>query len=70
MYFTYSYGYSSSTYPRNLMRYTVYIYIWYILPSNIMEMIQDKEADCDIFATLPDMTGLKNDSFTCQILSI
>lgn len=35
-----------------------------------MEMIQDKEADCDIFATLPDMTGLKNDSFTCQILSI
>ncbi|RGB40255.1 hypothetical protein C1646_688120 [Rhizophagus diaphanus] len=31
-------------------------------------MIQNKEADCNIFATVTDMTELKDDFFTCQIL--
>ncbi|PKC15387.1 hypothetical protein RhiirA5_486183 [Rhizophagus irregularis] len=38
------------------------------LPLNILKMIQNKEADCNIFATVTDMTELKDDFFTCQVL--
>ncbi|RIA86222.1 hypothetical protein C1645_829602 [Glomus cerebriforme] len=38
------------------------------IPLNISKMIQNKDADCSIFATVIDMTESKNDFFTCQIL--
>jgi hypothetical protein len=38
------------------------------IPQNILTMIQNKEADCNIFATVTDMTELKDDFFTCQVL--
>ncbi|PKK63268.1 hypothetical protein RhiirC2_855120 [Rhizophagus irregularis] len=38
------------------------------IPENVLKMIQNKDADCNIFATVTDMTELKNDFFTCQVL--
>ncbi|PKC13542.1 hypothetical protein RhiirA5_496063 [Rhizophagus irregularis] len=38
------------------------------IPENVLNMIQNKDADCNIFATVTDMTELKNDFFTCQVL--
>ncbi|PKY51493.1 hypothetical protein RhiirA4_468570 [Rhizophagus irregularis] len=37
------------------------------MPSNILEIIQNKE-ECNIFATVSDMSKLSNDIFTCQVL--
>ncbi|PKY55765.1 hypothetical protein RhiirA4_548892 [Rhizophagus irregularis] len=39
-----------------------------VIPSDILNIIQNKEADCNIFATVIDMTESKNDFFTCQVL--
>lgn len=38
-----------------------------IMPSNVSKIIQNKEADCNIFATVVDITESKNDFFTCQV---
>uniref|UniRef100_U9SKG3 DUF7431 domain-containing protein n=1 Tax=Rhizophagus irregularis (strain DAOM 181602 / DAOM 197198 / MUCL 43194) TaxID=747089 RepID=U9SKG3_RHIID len=39
------------------------------IPQNILEIIQDREADCDIFASVFDNNeNSKNDFFDCQIL--
>ncbi|RIA91140.1 hypothetical protein C1645_848209 [Glomus cerebriforme] len=38
------------------------------IPTNISEILQNKEADCDIFATVIDTEDSKNDFFNCQIL--
>ncbi|PKY59106.1 hypothetical protein RhiirA4_412322, partial [Rhizophagus irregularis] len=41
------------------------------MPSNIMRVIQNKATDCNIFATIIDMTESaesKDDFFTCQVL--
>ncbi|GBC01723.1 hypothetical protein RclHR1_04300005 [Rhizophagus clarus] len=38
------------------------------LPRNILNVIQNKEADCDIFATVIDTEDSKNIFFNCQIL--
>ncbi|CAB4474380.1 unnamed protein product [Rhizophagus irregularis] len=38
------------------------------IPENVLKMIQNKDADCNIFATVTDMTELNNDFFTCQVL--
>ncbi|GBB87408.1 hypothetical protein RclHR1_13880003 [Rhizophagus clarus] len=38
------------------------------VPTNISKIIQSEEADCNIFATVVDMTKSKNDFFTCQVL--
>ncbi|GBC04286.1 hypothetical protein RclHR1_00560013 [Rhizophagus clarus] len=40
-----------------------------VIPPNILNTIQNKEADCNIFATVIDITESKNDFFTCQILN-
>lgn len=37
------------------------------IPQNILKMVIDREADCNIFVTVIDMTELKNDFFTCQV---
>ncbi|RGB40262.1 hypothetical protein C1646_688135 [Rhizophagus diaphanus] len=38
------------------------------IPSNIMKVIQNEGTDCNIFATVIDMTVSNNDFFTCQVL--
>ncbi|EXX68660.1 hypothetical protein RirG_103140 [Rhizophagus irregularis DAOM 197198w] len=38
------------------------------LPRNILDIIQNEEADCDIFATVVDTEDSKNIFFNCQIL--
>jgi hypothetical protein len=38
------------------------------IPSNISNIIQNKEADCNIFATVSDLSESKDDFFTCQVL--
>jgi hypothetical protein len=38
------------------------------IPSDILNIIQNKEADCNIFATVVDMKESKDDFFTCQVL--
>ncbi|GBC04281.1 hypothetical protein RclHR1_00560008 [Rhizophagus clarus] len=38
------------------------------IPQNILKMIHNKDAECNIFATVTDMTELKKDLFTCQVL--
>jgi hypothetical protein len=38
------------------------------LPRNILDVIQNEEADCDIFATVVDTEDSKNIFFNCQIL--
>uniref|UniRef100_U9TTV0 Crinkler family protein n=1 Tax=Rhizophagus irregularis (strain DAOM 181602 / DAOM 197198 / MUCL 43194) TaxID=747089 RepID=U9TTV0_RHIID len=38
------------------------------IPSNISKIIQNKAADCNIFATVIDTAESKNDFFTCQVL--
>ncbi|RIA91152.1 hypothetical protein C1645_822458 [Glomus cerebriforme] len=38
------------------------------LPYKVSEILQNKEADCDIFATVIDTDESKNDFFNCQIL--
>ncbi|CAB4436188.1 unnamed protein product [Rhizophagus irregularis] len=37
------------------------------MPQNILKMVIDREADCNIFATVIDTTELKNGFFTCQV---
>ncbi|RIA98778.1 hypothetical protein C1645_800975 [Glomus cerebriforme] len=37
------------------------------MPSNISEILQNKEAECNIFATVIDTEGKKGDIFSCQI---
>ncbi|GBB92915.1 hypothetical protein RclHR1_20810002 [Rhizophagus clarus] len=39
-----------------------------VIPPNILNIIQNKEADCNIFATVIDMSETKNNFFTCQVL--
>ncbi|RGB40245.1 hypothetical protein C1646_663971 [Rhizophagus diaphanus] len=39
-----------------------------VIPSETLNIIQNKEADCNIFATVIDTTESKNDFFTCQVL--
>ncbi|GBC04060.1 hypothetical protein RclHR1_00550005 [Rhizophagus clarus] len=38
------------------------------IPPNILEIIQNKNAKCNIFATAIDKKDVKNDYFNCQIL--
>jgi hypothetical protein len=38
------------------------------IPTNVSNIIQNKEADCNVFATVIDMEESKNDFFTCQVL--
>ncbi|PKY53317.1 hypothetical protein RhiirA4_547598 [Rhizophagus irregularis] len=38
------------------------------IPLNISKIIQNKAADCNIFATVIDTAESKNDFFTCQVL--
>lgn len=38
------------------------------IPLNILKIIQNKAADCNVFATVIDMKESKNDFFTCQVL--
>ncbi|RIA81543.1 hypothetical protein C1645_836840 [Glomus cerebriforme] len=38
------------------------------IPSDVLKIVQNKDADCNIFATVIDMTESKNDFFTCQVL--
>src|SRR5436190_4569129 len=38
------------------------------VPPNISKIIQNKDADCNIFATVIDTAESKNDFFNCQIL--
>ena len=38
------------------------------IPLKVSKMFQNKDADCNIFATINDKAGSKNDFFTCQIL--
>ncbi|RIA81538.1 hypothetical protein C1645_744442 [Glomus cerebriforme] len=44
------------------------IYEFRDIPQDISSIIQNKEADCNIFATVIDMAESKNDFFTCQVL--
>jgi hypothetical protein len=37
------------------------------IPLNILKIIQNKAADCNVFATVIDMAESKNDFFTCQV---
>ncbi|GBB83464.1 hypothetical protein RclHR1_01020005 [Rhizophagus clarus] len=37
-------------------------------PKDILEILQDKVADCSIFATVVDKSKVNNDIFNCQIL--
>ncbi|EXX72625.1 hypothetical protein RirG_067520 [Rhizophagus irregularis DAOM 197198w] len=37
------------------------------MPLNISKMIQNKDADCNVFATINDITGSKDDFFTWQV---
>ncbi|UZO15523.1 uncharacterized protein OCT59_006942 [Rhizophagus irregularis] len=39
-----------------------------VIPSDTLNIIQNKEADCNIFATVIDTIESKNDFFTCQVL--
>src|SRR5581483_5463157 len=39
-----------------------------VMPSNILEIFQSEEADCNIFATVVDTEDVENDIFSCQIL--
>ncbi|CAG8681669.1 12335_t:CDS:1 [Funneliformis mosseae] len=38
------------------------------IPTNISKILRDKEADCNIFATVADVEKSKNEFFHCQIL--
>ncbi|CAB5388604.1 unnamed protein product [Rhizophagus irregularis] len=38
------------------------------IPTDISDIIQNKEADCNVFATVIDMEKSENDCFTCQVL--
>ncbi|GBC32596.1 hypothetical protein GLOIN_2v1880620 [Rhizophagus irregularis DAOM 181602=DAOM 197198] len=39
-----------------------------VIPPNILNIIQNKEADCNVFATVIDMEKSQNNFFTCQVL--
>ncbi|PKY42181.1 hypothetical protein RhiirA4_540209 [Rhizophagus irregularis] len=39
-----------------------------VIPTNILNIIQNKEADCNVFATVIDMEKSQNNFFTCQVL--
>ncbi|CAG8463764.1 15991_t:CDS:2 [Funneliformis mosseae] len=39
------------------------------IPSHISKIMQNQDADCDLFATVIDAEGVKKDTFNCQILS-
>ncbi|RIA86217.1 hypothetical protein C1645_829596 [Glomus cerebriforme] len=38
------------------------------MPPDVLKIVKNKDADCNIFATVIDTTESKNDFFTCQVL--
>src|SRR3954452_4777250 len=38
------------------------------IPKNILEFLHNKDAECNIFASVFDTKEVKNDTFSCQIL--